>query len=445
MAKTLCLNHSKIKPQEAMHSPLSRRRFLQQSSLAGASLAALQPLRVKSAPGPNEKVVVAVMGTNGRGMAHIASFLSRPNTEIAYVCDVDSRAVAKGIAAVEKRQARKPKGVSDFRRVLEDPDVDALSIATPNHWHAPAAILACAAGKHVYVEKPSSHNPHEGELLVAAARKHKRVVQMGNQRRSWPWVQEAISRLHSGEIGTVYFARTWYNNHRPSIGHGQVVPVPDWLDYSLWQGPAPARPYKDNVVHYNWHWRWHWGNGELGNNGIHALDVARWGLGVDCPIRVTCAGRRYHYDDDQETPDIYMTTFDFGKCGASWESHSCDPHGFEGTGFGISFYGEKGAMVMAGNNCKIYDLNNKILAEISGQWNDADHFGNFLNGIRRGEKLNSEIGDAEKSTFLCHLGNIAWRTGHNLEIDPQTRRPINDPAATALWRREYEPGWEPKV
>src|SRR5436309_2709895 len=201
-------------------------------------------------------------------------------------------------------------------------------------------LLAFSPGKHVYVEKPGSHNLHESELLVATARKYKRVVQMGNQRRSWPWVIEGIGAVHSGEIGKVFFARAWYTNHRGSIGHGKAVPVPDWLDYSLWQGPAPERPFRDNILHYNWHWFWHWGTGELGNNGVHALDLARWGLQVDYPRRVTCGGNRYHYKDDWETPDTYVAMFDFGDKAIVWEGQSCDPRGFEGAKVGATFYGE---------------------------------------------------------------------------------------------------------
>ena len=423
---------------------LNRRQFLRQSALAGAGLLALSSTgSVRAAETPGKKIVVGVMGTNGRGMDHIAAYASLSNVEIGYICDVDNRALAKGITAVEKRQGHKPKGVVDFRRILDDPDVDVLSIAAPNHWHAPATILACAAGKHVYVEKPCSHNPREGELAVAAARKYRRIVQMGNQRRTW--MKDAIQRLHAGEIGKVLFARTWYNNHRPSIGRGQVAPVPEWLDYSLWQGPAPERPYKNNLIHYNWHWLWHWGNGELGNNGIHALDIARWGLGVEYPLRVTCGGSRYHYQDDQETPDIYVTTFDFGESGATWESHSCDPRGFEGTGFGIHFYGKKGSLVLAGSDCKIYDLNGKLVSEFRQPSKDADHFANFLEAIREGKRPNSDIEDGHKSTLLCHLGNIAYRTGRTVNLDPQTHQIVGDNAAAAMWTREYRQGWEPKV
>lgn len=429
-----------------MKNRIDRRHFIRKSAVLGASLAAWDrsPLVAVTAS-PANKIRVAVMGLNSRGMDHIKAFLALTDVEIAYICDVDDRAIAKGLKAIGDRQSSAPKGVKDFRKILDDRDVDALSIAAPNHWHAPATILACAAGKHVYVEKPGSHNPREGEMMVAAARKYKRFVQMGNQRRSWPWVIEAMAKVREGEIGRVTFARCWYNNSRSSIGRGKQTPVPEWLDYSLWQGPAPERPYKDNLIHYNWHWHWHWGNGELGNNGIHALDLARWGLGVDSPRIVSCGGGRYMFDDDQETPDIYVTTFDFGGKGAVWESHSHHPRGFEGSGFGTAFYGDKGSMVMAGNGYKIYDPKSKELYTYKSDWNDANHFGNFVDAIRGVGRLNSEIEEAQKSTLLCHLGNIAYRTGRTLHLDPENHQLLNDKKAMSLWGREYRSGWEPKV
>jgi predicted dehydrogenase len=428
-----------------MNMPSHRRSFIKQVS-ATASLAALGGFNILRAdPSPARTLVIGVMGCHGRGMAHISEFLAVPNVEIAYVCDVDSRAVEKGVAAVAKKQTRTPQGVKDFRRMLEDKNVDAISVATPNHWHAPATILACAAGKHVYVEKPGSHNPHEAQTMVAAARKHNRVVQMGNQRRSWPSVIEAMAALHQGEIGRIFLARAWYTNKRGSIGRGKPAPVPDWLDYTLWQGPAPDRPFKDNLIHYNWHWFWHWGGGELANNGVHALDLARWGLGVDLPKRVACGGNRYHFEDDQETPDIYIATFDYGHCIVVWEGQSCDPRGFEGTGFGVNFHGEKGTMVLTDSECKVYDLNNQVLREIKPQRDDTLHFANFADAIREGKMLNSEIEDGQKSTMLCHLGNIAWRTGHTINYDAKAGRIVGDRDASKLWQREYRRGWEPKV
>jgi predicted dehydrogenase len=429
---------------------MTRRTFLKQTSLATAGLATWSTARpLRAAPGPNDKVRVAVIGCNGRGMQHIAGYLALPQAEIAYICDVDSRAVAKGIAAVAKKQSRPPQGAKDLRHVLDDPSVDAISIATPDHWHTSATVLACAAGKHVYVEKPGSHDGHESEVIVAAARRYRRVVQMGNQRRSWPWVQEAIQALHAGELGQLYFSRAWYTNHRATIGHGKPAPVPDWLDYSLWQGPAPEFPYQDNILHYNWHWFWRWGTGELGNNGVHALDLARWGLQVDLPRRVTCGGGRYHFQDDWETPDLYVATFDYGAKAITWEGQSCDPRGFEGAGFGVNFYGERGTMTIT-DHAAIYDLDQKLVRDIPGHMHggyslDVIHFANFLDGIREGKSLHSEIEDGQKSTRLCHLGNIAWRTGQTVNFDPATGQILNSPAASALWKRTYREGWEPRV
>lgn len=429
-----------------MKHTVTRRQFLKQSATASAALAVWGGAGAHRAhAGPNDKLIVGIMGCNGRGMAHIAEFLAVPNVEIAYVCDVDRRAVEKGVTAVAQKQAGKPQGVKDFRRILEDKDVDALAIATPEHWQAPATILACAAGKHVYVEKPASHNPHEAELMVAAARKHRRVVQMGNQRRSWPGVVEAMAALHQGELGRLFFARAWYTGSRGTIGRGKPAPVPDWLDYDLWQGPAPERPFRDNVIHYNWHWFWHWGTGEIGNNGVHALDLARWGLRADLPQRVTCGGNRYHFEDDWETPDLYVATYDYGDKAIIYEGQSCAPYGFENATFGVTFHGEKGTLILAGDNCRIQDHSRKLIREIKGRRNDTLHFVNFADGIRLGRKLNAEIGDGQMSTLLCHLGNIAWRSGHTLKLEPQAGKIVGDPEASAFWRREYRPGWEPVV
>ena len=410
-----------------MNTLVTRRDFLKQTSLFAAGAAALAGAPTLAAAGANDKVRVGVIGCNGRGMAHIAGWLQVPNIEIAYICDVDTRAIDKGIAAVCKQQAQKPKGVQDLRRLLEDREVDAVSIATPDHWHTPATILACAAGKHVYVEKPGSHNARESELIVAAARKHKRVVQMGNQRRSWPWVIEAIEALKSGELGKAYFARGWYTNHRASIGRGKVVPVPDWLDYALWQGPAPERPYKDNILHYNWHWFWNWATGELGNNGVHSLDLARWGLEVGLPKRVTCGGNRYFFEDDWETPDTMIATFDFGHKGIAWEGQSCAPRGFEGASFGVNFYAEKGTLAVAGNDAIFYSLNNKVLRQINGRQKDlfqfdSVHFANFADGIRLGKPLTAEIEEGKRARCSVTWATLPGAAARRLISIPRRKR-----------------------
>jgi predicted dehydrogenase len=245
-------------------------------------------------------------------------------------------------------------------------------------------------------------------------------------------------------IGKVLFARCWYDNARSTIGRGKHVPAPANLDYAMWQGPTPERPYLDNVVHYNWHWRWHWGGGELANNGIHYLDVARWGLGVELPTRVTCNGGRYHYDDDQETPDTTIATFHFGDRGIMWDGSSCNPRKLEKHP-AVAWYGEQGMMTQEGDGYKIFDGSGKQIGEGKGPGGDVVHMGNFLEAVRGNARPNSEIAVGQTSTMLCHLGNIAYRTGHEIHFDPKARRIIGDRDADKLWSREYRKGWEPKV
>jgi predicted dehydrogenase len=422
---------------------VDRREFLQSSAAASAVLSAAATISLARASAPaNEKIAIGVMGLS-RGSALAAAIAVQPNAEVAYLCDVDSRKLGPAIEAIAGKQSRKSQGVGDFRKILDDPAVDALAIAAPDHWHAPATILSCTAGKHVYVEKPCSHNPREGELAVATARKYKRVVQVGTQRRSWPGIIEAIEKLRSGAIGRVLYSRDWYANHRPSIGKGKLAPVPDWLDYSLWQGPAPERPFKDNYLHYNWHGFWHWGTGELGNNGVHALDLCRWGLGVDYPTRVASGGGKYRYDDDQETPDTHTVTFDFGGKSILWEGLSWSPRGMEGETFGVTFHGERGTMVVGGGGYHIYDLSNKEVSSGTGPAGDEVHMADFVASIRGDRRPHADIEEGHKSTLLCHLGNIANRVGRALDCDPKTGRIQHDDEAMRLWTREYRPGWEP--
>ena len=381
-----------------------------------------------------------------RGRSLSTSFAKQPGVHVKYVSDIDANRVGTCVDLVAGAVGKAPTGVTDFRRILEDKSVDALVCAAPNHWHAPATILGCAAGKHVYVEKPCSHNPREGELMVEASRRHNRAVQMGNQRRSGPVWQEAIRKLHDGAIGRIYLVRALLASPRGSIGHGKLADVPSHIDYDLWQGPAPRQPYLDNVVHYNWHWRWHWGNGELGNNGVHTLDLCRWGLEVDFPTRVTSSGGRYHWDDDQETPDTHTVCFEFGGKGQiTWQGNSCNRHGRDF----VNFYGDDGTMKVASNGAHIvYDKGDKRVDEMSSNsQGDIEHITNFLDAIRNDKprELNAEIDEGHKSTLLCHLGNIAQRTGRTLDCDPTNGHILNDPGAMELWTREYEPGWEPKV
>ncbi len=441
-----------------------RRKFIKRASLGTVGLSfGLSSLSAKSYNniiGANDRVRTAIMGVNNRGRSLAKTFSEIEGNEIIYICDVDDRAIERTINAVDSIRKKKPKGIKDFRTILDDQSLDALVIAAPDHWHAPAAIMACNAGKHVYVEKPCSHNPREGELLISAARKNNRVVQMGSQRRSWPNLSQCVEDIKEGVIGRVYFAKGWYANNRRPIGRGKPVSIPEWLDYELWQGPAPRQQYKDNLIHYNWHWHWHWGTGEALNNGTHEIDLMRWGLGVDYPTRVTSAGGRYHYDDDWETPDTQVITFDFdGRISMEWEGRSCNARTVEGSGRGAVFYGENGSIVnTGGDSYTVYDNNNKVIREVKdlqqtdtqdttgpGKILDAHHLVNFLESVKGNEKPNAEIEIGHKSVLLCQLGNIAQRTGSVLNCSQENGRILNNKEAMKLWERSYESGWTPQV
>jgi predicted dehydrogenase len=437
---------------------MKRRKFLKTASAAGLGFAAARsPLRglPRSA---NEKVVVAVMGLNGRGTVLARGFAQAANAEVAYTCDVDSQVLAKATAAVAQVQTRAPKGLGDFRRALDDRTVDALVIAAPDHWHTPAAILAMQAGKHVYVEKPCGHNAREGELLVSAQQKYRRVVQMGTQQRSAPRSIEIVDAIRGGAIGRPYLARAWYANTRASIGRGKAAPVPAFLDYELWQGPAPRAPYRDNVVHYNWHWFERWGTGEICNNGTHEIDVGRWALGVDYPTRVTSVGGRYHFEDDWEFPDTQEVCFEFtGGRTIIWQGQSCNGLTTYGRSRGTAILGTSGSVVLDRDGYVVYDLKDKVVKQsLATQQGDGlntrgddemtgQHIGNFVDAIRTGAALHQPIDEGAKSVLLGHLGNIAQRTRRALRTDPKSGRILGDEDAMRLWQREYAPGWAPAV
>jgi predicted dehydrogenase len=455
-----------------MNDSINRREFLKKTGAAGIGLGMAgyfgsnANTNAQTAAmggrkfGPNDKIIAAVIGTNGRGMQHISCLGSLPGVEIAYICDVDDRAIAKGITEVAKKQQTTAKGIKDFRKLLEDKSVDVVTIATPDHWHTPMAILAMAAGKHVYVEKPCSQNPYEGELLLQAVNKYQRVVQMGAQRRSSVQMRQIIPEIHAGLIGKTYFGRGWYVNNRVSIGHGKPAAVPDWLDYELWQGPAPRRPYIDNLIHYNWHWRWLYGTGEALNNGTHEMDVCRWAMDVNWPARVSSNGGRYAFQDDWETPDTQTISWDFaeGKT-MNWEGRSCNDYPIEGKSRGVMIYGTDGSAFLDGNDYVIYDKKKKVVKSAksneavdptntisgSGMGMDTAHVSNFIETVRGNQQLTCPIEEGYKSVILLHLGNIAWRTGRELNCDPANGHILNDADAMKLWRRDYEPGWEPTV
>lgn len=439
---------------------MKRRRFVKTISAAGFGLATRgvrAPLLLLNGS-PSEKVVVAVMGLNGRGTVLGKTFAKTPNATVAYVCDVDSQVLAKAAAAIAQSQTSRPKSLGDFRRALEDKSVDALVVAAPDHWHTPAAILAMSAGKHVYVEKPCGHNAREGELVVDAQKKTGRVVQMGTQQRSEPTSNEVIQAIRGGLIGRAYQARAWYANTRGTIGRGKTAPVPANLDYELWQGPAPRTPYHDNVIHYNWHWFKRWGTGEICNNGTHEIDVARWALGVEYPTRVTSAGGRYQFDDDWEFTDTQEATFEFsGGETIIWQGQSCNGLPTFGRSRGTAILGTSGSIVMDRDGYVVYDLKNQVVKQVAAAKpsdglnlaadDDATrlHIANFVEAIRSGHALRQPIDQGAKSVLLCHLGNIAQWTGRALRVDPQTGHIVGDDQAMGFWQREYAPGWTPVV
>ena len=438
---------------------VNRRDFIKATAASGVGLM----LTERAAPlyaatrSPSDTLRVAVMGVNGRGAVHAKTFASLANVEVSHVCDVDSKALAACMKDLSQTNGRSAKAIADFRHALDDKTVDAISIAAPDHWHAPAALLAMHAGKHVYVEKPCGHNVREGEMLVAMQQKTKKVVQMGTQQRSHDRSRDAIDAIHGGAIGKVYQGRAWYANTRVGIGKGKAAPVPSNIDYELWQGPAPRVPYRDNLIHYNWHWFTHWGTGEICNNGTHEIDVARWALGVNYPTRVSSTGGRFHFADDWEFPDTQEAVFEFeGNKSIVWQGQSCNGALTQGRARGTTILGTTGSVVMDRDGYTIFDLKNKIVKESIGAKTDslnisADdvattvHMQNFIDAIRTGVALHAPIAEGAKSVLLCHLGNIAQQTGRKLTIDSKTGAVLHDAEALTMCHRAYAPGWTPTV
>jgi predicted dehydrogenase len=408
--------------------------------------------------GSNERLNFAVIGLNGRGYAHLAALkANRSAARISHACDVESNILRKFADSAQKEIGEAVESERDFRKILENKDVDAITIATPDHWHAPMAIAGLEAGKHVYVEKPCSHNPAEGEMLVRAQQKYGKLVQMGNQQRSSRHTAEIVEKIHEGLIGRPYLAKAWYSNVRKSIGTGKEAPVPVELDWDLWQGPAPRRPYRDNLQPYNWHWFRLYGTGETLNNGTHEVDVCRWALGVDYPKRVTASGGRYHFNDDWQFYDTLLTSFEYEDKMLSWEGKSCQGMTVYGRDRGSAIMGTTGTVVIDRDGYEIYDLKGKKVNEfkVGSTTSSSDlvgrdsmtdaHFANFIAGIRKGEKLNAPVAAGNIAVTLLQLSNIAWEVNRELRLDTKDGRIQGDPEAMKMWEREYEKGWAPRV
>jgi len=438
---------------------ITRREFLDTLAVGAAGLAIGSTAKsYGQILGSNDRVNFAVIGLNGRAYAHLSSLKANKDTaRITHVCDVDSVILKRFAAATESEMGYAPAIDKDFRNVLQQKDVDAITIATPEHWHAPMAIAGLQAGKHVYVEKPCSHNPAEGAMLVEAQRKYGKLVQMGTQQRSSPHTIEIVDKIHNGLIGRAYFGKAWYSNIRKSIGVGKVVPVPLTLDWDLWQGPAPRRPYKDNLHPYNWHWFKHYGTGETLNNGTHEVDVCRWALGVDFPERITASGGRYHFHDDWEFYDTLVTSFDYGDKMISWEGKCCQGMKFYNRDRGSAIMGTTGTVVVDRDGYETYDLKGNKTGEFKtgGATSSTDttgrdsmtdlHFTNFIAGIRKGEKLNAPVSVGNVAVTMLQLSNVAWEVKRELHLDRSNGQIQNDPEAMKLWGREYEKGWAPHL
>jgi len=408
--------------------------------------------------GANDRLNFAVIGLHGRAYAHLSSLkANQKSARITHVCDVDSNTLQKFAGAVQKSFGEMPATDKDFRNLLKAKDVDAITIATPDHWHTPMAIAGLQAGKHVYVEKPCSHNPAEGALLVEAQRKYGKLVQMGTQRRSSPLFIDAVKKIQDGLVGRAYYAKAWYSNIRKSIGVGKEVAVPAVLDWDLWQGPAPRQPYRDNVQPYNWHWFKTWGTGEALNNGTHEIDVCRWALAVDYPNRVTASGGRYQFKDDWQFYDTLVTGFEYDDKLISWEGKSCSGMKLYGRDRGSVIIGTTGSVVLDSGGYEIYDLKgNKTgdfkegeaaaSSDLTGADNMTDlHFANFIAAIRGGAKLTQPIESGNITVTMLQLSNIAWEVQRELKLSPKDGRILDDSEAMKSWGRKYEPGWAPNV
>ncbi len=441
-------------------SNVSRRHFLDTTLKTTAKLAALSGVTFLSHPervfGANDRVRVAVCGLHGRGKDHLAGFSRVPNVEIAALCDVDENVLNKRLGQVG---GSKPQTYVDIRKLLEDKSIDAISIATPNHWHSLMAIWACQAGKDVYVEKPCSHNLWEGLQLVRAAQKYNRIVQHGTQIRSAPAVIEAVQRLQGGLIGEVYLARGLCFKWRDTIGHAAPESVPGGVDYDLWTGPAPLKPFTRNRFHYNWHWIWDTGNGDLGNQGVHQVDVARWGLGLKFPNRISAVGGHFMFNDDQQTPNTLNCAFEFdlpdgrrkmmefevrhwitnreadiGQGGLVRRSKRFFGHS---NTIGNVFYGSKGYLAAGDEDASSYEtwLGRDQKPGPRGHAS-GDHLANFIACVRsrKKEDLSAPIEEGHISCALVHLANASYRLRRTLRFDPETEQVIGDDEASDLLR-----------
>jgi len=421
----------------------TRRTFLKTGGAAAAGALAVASAgdRVR---GAGDRMTVGIIGCGGRGLRLGTALAGMDGVRVAGVCDPDE---ARRERAKQKTKAR--AAVADMRRLLDDASIDAVVIATPDHWHGPAAILACEAGKHVYVEKPCSHNVREGRLMVEAARRQKRVVQVGSQSRSSAGIREAVALLRDGAVGEVKVAKAINSQRRKAIGRAEPSEPPDGLDYDLWVGPAPMRPYQKNLLPYHWHWFHAFGTGDIGNDGVHELDIARWGLGVEGhPAEASGWAARMAFNDDWQFPDTYYVAYAYpgdGSVGGRrllvYEQRDFSPYHQEGFENGNVFYGTEGMLILSkGGDWRLYGEKNKLLKEGKAGLSDTAHLHDFLDAARAGREPNADVLIGHHAAALAHLGNIVGRLGRSVRFDPKTERIPDDAEADALTRRTYRDG-----
>ncbi|WP_462319659.1 Gfo/Idh/MocA family protein [Marinilabilia sp.] len=442
----------------------SRREFIKKSALSAAGLTiagmGMSPKSYAGIMGANDRLNVAIIGLGRRLGAYIPPVTdAKSNVRLLYLCDVMQSQMKNAASRFGEVLDYSPTLEEDFFKVIDDKDVDAVILATPDHWHAPGTWLANAAGKHVYVEKPCSHNPYEGELLVKSRDRYGKVIQMGNQQRSSLETNEIIKEIHNGAIGEVYMAKAFYSNSRGRVINPTKAAPPKGLNWELWQGPAPRKAYEHNTWDYNWHWYgWDYGTAETGNNAVHELDVARWALQVSFPEAVMVNSGKYHWPDDGWTMyDTMDATFRFpGNKIIKWDGKSRNAHKTYGAGRGTIIYGTEGSVWVDRGGYKLFDRNGSLIRERQSGSSEGGtqlggggsmstrHVRNFLETIRGKETLRSPIDEGATSTLLGHLANISSRTGESLKCDPKNGHITNSYKAMELWEREYEKGWEPK-
>lgn len=443
----------------------TRRSFINKSILGGTALAlsnttmGMAASSYRNIIGANDRLNVAVAGLGRRLGAYYAPIARKEsNVRLLYLCDVMEKSRLNALKNFKEHIDYTPKLENDIRKVIEDKEVDILVNATPDHWHTPGSVMALKAGKHVYVEKPCSHNMNENELLVAAAKKFDKRVQMGNQQRSSLHTIEIIDQIHKGVIGDVYKAVAFYSNTRGETPVQQQAAVPTGLDWELWQGPAPRRAYTSETWDYNWHWYgWNYGTAETGNNATHELDIARWALGVEFPNYAEVQAEKRHFKNDGwEMYDTMYATFKFDDDKViNWDGKSRNGYNTYGRGRGTLIFGTEGSVLVDRSNYVLMDRSGKVIKQSEetsesglalggGGDSSTAHMVNFFEAIRDKETLKAPIEDASVSMAMVHYANMAYRVGHGFDIDAKSGR-IYDREAMQLWGREYAPNWEPKI